>query len=101
MKRATLEKLMEARGRGRTLVRALNLATGEEKLLDPASDTSPLGQAAARAARQDASCRVALEGGDWFLTVYHLPWEIVIVGALTTIGTNLDTKFTTVGTSLK
>jgi len=82
MKRATLEKLMEARSRGRTLVRALNLASGEERLLDPASDTSPLGQAAARAARQDASCRVALEGCDWFLTVYHLPWEIVIVGAV-------------------
>ena len=27
--------------------------------------------------------------------------SVVIVGALTTIGTNLDTKFTTVGTSLK
>ena len=82
MKRATLEKLMEARQQGRTLVRALNLASGEERLLDPASDTSPLGLAAARAARQDASCRIALEGCDWFLSVYHLPWEIVIVGAV-------------------
>jgi len=27
--------------------------------------------------------------------------SVVIVGALTTIGTNLDTKFTSVGTSLK
>ncbi len=27
--------------------------------------------------------------------------SVVIVGALTTIGTNLDTKFTSIGTSLK
>ena len=82
MQRATLEKLMEARRQGRTLVRALNLATGEERLLDPASDTTPLGQAAALTAQDDTSCRIALEGSDWFLTVYHLPWEIVIVGAV-------------------
>jgi len=82
MKRATLEKLMEARRQGRAMVRALNLATGEERLLDPASDTSPLGQAAALAAQGDASHRIVLEDGDWFLTVYHVPWEIVIVGAV-------------------
>ena len=54
----------------------------KKRLLDPASDTSPLGQAAALAAGGDASRRVSLEGGDWFLTVYHVPWEIVIVGAV-------------------
>ena len=82
MRRATLEKLMEARREGRTLVRALNLASGEERLLDPASDSSPLGQAAARAMRQDTCLRITLEGGDWLLTVYHAPWEIVVVGAV-------------------
>ena len=82
MRRATLEKLMEARREGRTLVRALNLASGEERLLDPASDSSPLDQAAARAMRQDTCLRITLEGGDWLLTVYHAPWEIVVVGAV-------------------
>jgi xanthine dehydrogenase accessory factor len=64
------------------LVRAVNLASGEEKLLDPGSDTSPLGQAAELAARQDKSRRVSIAGEDWFLTVYNTPWEIVIVGAV-------------------
>ena len=73
---------MEARREGRTLVRALNLASGEERLLDPASDSSPLDQAAARAMRQDTCLRITLEGGDWLLTVYHAPWEIVVVGAV-------------------
>ena len=73
---------MAARREGRALVRALHLASGEERLLDPASDTSPLGQAAAGAVRDDASRRIALEDGDWFLTVYHAPWEIVVVGAV-------------------
>lgn len=73
---------MEARREGRPLVRALNLASGEERLLDPASDKSPLGQAAAQAVQADASRRIAVEGGDWFLTVYHAPWELVVVGAV-------------------
>ena len=82
MRRATLERLIEARREGRTWVRALNLANGEERLLDPASDTSPLGQAAAGAVQSDTSLRIALEDGDWFLTPYHAPWEIVMVGAV-------------------
>jgi len=82
MRRDTLEKLMAARREGRTMVRAVNLASGEEKLLDPAVDSSPLGRAAKRAAREDASRRVAIDDSDWFLTPYHVPWEIVIVGAV-------------------
>jgi CTP:molybdopterin cytidylyltransferase MocA len=82
MRRETLQKLMTARREGRTLVRAVNLASGEEALVDPASDRSPLGKAAAAAARQDASQRIALEDSDWFLTPYSVPWEIVIVGAV-------------------
>ena len=81
MQRATLEKLLAARREGRALVRAVNLKSGEEKLLDPA-DTSPLGQAAATAAREDASRRIVVEDQNWFLSVYNTPWEIVIVGAV-------------------
>ena len=82
MRRTTLEKLMAARREGRSLVRALNLTSGEERLLDPATDTSPLGRAAAMAAGENVSHRVTLGGSTWFLTVYHQPWEIVIVGAV-------------------
>ncbi len=82
MRRATLEQLMTARREGRPLVRALNLASGEERLIDPASDVSVLGRAAQLAARHDASRRIVLDGCDWLLTVYHVPWEIVIVGAV-------------------
>ena len=82
MRRETLEKLMAARREGRPMVRALHLASGEERLLDPAADTSPLGQVAAQVIAEDASRRVTMEGGDWFLTAYGVPWEIVIIGAV-------------------
>jgi xanthine dehydrogenase accessory factor len=82
MRRETLEKLMAARREGRTVVRAVNLASGEERLLDPATDTSALRRAARLAAEEDASRRVAIDNSDWFLTPYHVPWEIVIVGAV-------------------
>jgi CTP:molybdopterin cytidylyltransferase MocA/xanthine/CO dehydrogenase XdhC/CoxF family maturation factor len=82
MRRETLQKLMTARREGRILVRAVNLTSGEEQLVDPASDSAPLGKAAAAAAREDASRRIALDDSDWFLTPYSVPWEIVIVGAV-------------------
>jgi CTP:molybdopterin cytidylyltransferase MocA/xanthine/CO dehydrogenase XdhC/CoxF family maturation factor len=82
MRHATLEKLMAARREDRLLVRALNLTDGEERLLDPASDMSVLGRAAAIAARENTGRRITVDGCNWFLTVYHLPWEIVIVGAV-------------------
>ncbi|HYS46316.1 MAG TPA: hypothetical protein VEM35_07740, partial [Rhizomicrobium sp.] len=73
MRRAILEKLMAARREDRLLVRALNLANGEERLLDPACVSSPLGRAAAMAAGEGVSRRITLEGHSWFLTVYQLP----------------------------
>src|SRR5258708_9556985 len=82
MRRETLEKLMTARRDGRPLVRALNLASGEERLLDPASDTSAMGRTAALAAREDGCRRVVTEDGEWLLTAYGVPWEIVIIGAV-------------------
>ena len=82
MRRKTLEKLMTARREGRLLVRALNVDSGEEQLIDPATDTSPLGLAAAAAARSDSGQHVTLDGHRWFLSAYHAPWEIVIVGAV-------------------
>jgi xanthine dehydrogenase accessory factor len=82
MQRQILEQLMAARREGRLLVRALDVESGEERLIDPASDSSTLGLAAAVAARADAGRRVVIDGRTWFLSAYHSPWEIVMVGAV-------------------
>jgi xanthine dehydrogenase accessory factor len=82
MRRETLLALNEARRAGRAIVRASDLSTGEEQLIDPAADTSPLGQAAASAARTDQSAPVEIEGRSWFLAVYNPPLDLVIVGAV-------------------
>jgi len=82
MLRSTLAKLAAARRESRPMVRAVDPRSGEEKLIDPATDRSPLGQAAAEALARDASERVTVEGRDWFLTLYNVPQELVIVGAV-------------------
>jgi CTP:molybdopterin cytidylyltransferase MocA/xanthine/CO dehydrogenase XdhC/CoxF family maturation factor len=82
MKGRTLERLMAARRDGQLLVRALNLETGNDELIDPATDHSPLGAAAAAAAGEDVGCRTILGGQTWFLIPYHSKSEIVIIGAV-------------------
>lgn len=82
MKRETLIVLNEARSKGRAVVRAVDLATGDEKIVDPHADTSALGLAAADAARADQSASVEIEGRSWFLEVYNPPLDLVIVGAV-------------------
>ena len=42
MKRSTLHALREARERGQTVVRAVELSSGEERLIAPVKSTSPL-----------------------------------------------------------
>lgn len=82
MKRQTLAALNEARVAGKAIVRATELQTGEEKLIDPANDTSPLGIAAANAARADQSGPVEIEGKNWFLAAYNPPLDLAIIGAV-------------------
>jgi CTP:molybdopterin cytidylyltransferase MocA/xanthine/CO dehydrogenase XdhC/CoxF family maturation factor len=82
MQRTILEQLVSARREGRVLVRALEMESGTERLIDPALDTSPLGQAARAAAEEDASRHATVEGRTWLLTVYNTPWELVVVGAV-------------------
>lgn len=82
MKRATLDALNLARAQGRAIVRAVDLASGDEQLLTPNEDASALGEAAAQAARADRSQSVEIEGRSWFLTVYNPPLDMVIVGAV-------------------
>ena len=81
MRLKTLEALNAARVAGRPIVRATDLATGEDVLVDPVSDRSSLGQAAAIAARADQSGNAEVEGRNWFLAVYNPPLDLAIVGA--------------------
>jgi xanthine dehydrogenase accessory factor len=81
LKRETLAALNAARREGRAIVRATDLATGEDVLIDPATDISPLGEAAAGAARADTSGPAQIEGRSWFLSVFNPPLDLVIVGA--------------------
>lgn len=67
---------------GRPLVRALDRATGEERLIDPSTDQSPLGLAAAAAARADTSAESEIEGRTWFLEVHNPPLDLVLIGAV-------------------
>jgi xanthine dehydrogenase accessory factor len=82
MKREILEAIQAARRSGRAIVRAVELSSGEERLIDPARDASSLDQAAGDAARADQSGAVEIDGRSWFLTVYNPPLELVIVGAV-------------------
>ena len=82
MKSATLAAINDARRAGRAIVRATDLETGDDMLIDPATDASPLGIAAAGAARADTSGPAQIEGRSWFLSVYNPPLELVIVGAV-------------------
>ncbi|HEX4159552.1 MAG TPA: XdhC family protein [Rhizomicrobium sp.] len=81
MRRSTLEALREAKEGGKTLVRAVDLASGEERLLDPGGDAA-LGRAAADAVRADRSGMTEVEGRHWFLEVHNPPLDLRIVGAV-------------------
>ncbi len=82
MRCETLQAINAARGAGRAIVRAIDLESGDETLIDPATDTSPLGLAAAGAARADTSGPAQIEGRNWFLAVFNPPLDLVIVGAV-------------------
>ncbi|MEI9886791.1 MAG: XdhC family protein [Rhizomicrobium sp.] len=82
MKRETLQALNEARRAGHAVVRATDLESGEETLIDPATDASALGLAAAGAARADTSGPAQIEGRSWFLAVFNPALDLVIVGAV-------------------
>ena len=80
MKRVILETL--ARDASRSWVRALDRASGEERLVDPLQDQTPLGLAARAAAHADTSGEAEIEGRTWFLEVHNPPLELALVGAV-------------------
>ena len=81
MKRSTLQALCDARRSGVSLVRAVDLATGEEYLLDR-TDISQLGRAAGEAARADRSGLVEIDGREWFLEIHNPRLDLRIIGAV-------------------
>ena len=82
MKKEILTAINDARRTGRPIVRATNLSTGVDKLVDPAADQTRLGNAAAVAARADTSGPVEIEGESWFLAVFNPPLDLVVIGAV-------------------
>lgn len=82
MKAEILAAINQARRAGRAVVRATNLNSGEDRLIDPVTDTSPLGASAATAARADQSGPVEIGGENWFLAVFNPPLDLAIIGAV-------------------
>jgi xanthine dehydrogenase accessory factor len=82
MKRETLLALRKVRTAGRAIVRAVDLASGEERLIEDFSDSSTLGRAADDAARNDRSVIVEIDGQRWFIEVHNAPLDLRIVGAV-------------------
>jgi xanthine dehydrogenase accessory factor len=82
MRQDTLRVLREARQTGRPLVRAIELSSGEERVIETFADPSELVRAAGEAARSDRSGIVEIEGKRWFLEVHNAPLDLRIVGAV-------------------
>ena len=66
------------------LVRAVQLLSAEERLIENFGDAGELGHAAAEAARSDRSRIVEIDGENWFLEVHNPPLDLRIVGAVHT-----------------
>ncbi len=66
----------------RSIVRAVDLATGENRVIEPGLNSSPLGSAADKAIDSDLSGIVEIGGRQWFLAVSNPPVDLVIVGAV-------------------
>jgi len=79
---ALVQALNELRRQQKCAVRAVDPAGGETRLIDPLTDRSPLGLAAAAAARADKSGMAEAEGRQWFLAVFNPPVDLAVVGAV-------------------
>lgn len=82
MHRDTLQAINAARREGRAVVRASELSTGLECLIDPIKDKTPLGLAAADASRADRSGAQVIDGREWFLSVFNPPLDLAVIGAV-------------------
>ncbi|HKD21943.1 MAG TPA: XdhC family protein [Rhizomicrobium sp.] len=82
MNRKTLEAINRARRERRAIVRAVDLDSGAERLVEPGKETSNTGLAATAAARADKSGPAEIDGVNCFLSVHNPPLDMAIVGAV-------------------
>jgi len=83
MDRAILEQITAARGAKRAIVLATHLPSGTQQLFDPwQAGQGALWEAAAKAARDDRSGTVEIEGAPWFFTVFNPPLRLILIGAV-------------------
>jgi xanthine dehydrogenase accessory factor len=82
MKRATLEAINRALDERRAIVRVVDLDTGDERLIEPGTQTSAMGLAATAAARADRSGPIEIDGSNCFLSVHNPPLDLAIIGAV-------------------
>jgi xanthine dehydrogenase accessory factor len=81
--RDVLADVMRARGEHRAAVVATPLAGGESCVVYPGdAGGDALTDAARTAARRDTSGAVEADGGEWFLTVFNPPLDLVVIGAV-------------------
>ncbi len=81
--RETITALNAARNAHRAVVLATELSSGRTQLIYPdKAGSSALGDAAAKAARNDESSTVEADGTSWFLTVFNPPLDLAIIGAV-------------------
>lgn len=82
----TLDGVLSAVAAKRPVVLAVDLATGEARLVHPAEPDPGLDPALVAAARQaaarDESVKVELGAATWFLRVYNPPVRVIVVGAV-------------------
>jgi len=77
VKRATLDRLLADWRAQRPLVLATDLASGEQRILEPGAS-----EAARDALRRDVCVHVEEGGRRWFLQPWNPPLRLVIVGAV-------------------
>ena len=82
MKRALLHALTAARAKGRGVVLATRLDTGEQRLIESGERADALAVAAQAALARDKSANVEIDGAAWFLNVFNSPPKLYIVGAV-------------------
>ncbi|MBU6299193.1 MAG: XdhC family protein [Alphaproteobacteria bacterium] len=66
----------------RSVVRAVDVLTGEDRLIGAATDGCALDKAALEAIRTDRSGCIEIEGRSWLLVVFNPPVDLAIVGAV-------------------
>ena len=82
MKTDVLEAILKARAEKQSVVRAVRLSDGQERLVRPQEDDQLFGTAAQLCLREDKAQRVEIDGSLWFIHPHNPPLRLMIVGAV-------------------